>query len=513
MTLTGGTFTSNATATVIGQITGGSFTVNGGTFTSTAGDLLTSNGGNTNTNNVTSTITLSSGAINLGGKSVLSTNGGTGTGATTFDLSGGNFTASLFYNGVKGSSTLNISGAAVSLDTLSLGKVGGNAIGTRTVNLNGGTLTSTNGIAYALGVHTVNLDGGILHAGSSSFAWANHASVTATIGNSGVTFDSQDFSATTAQILGGAGALTKTGSGTWILSGANTYGGITSVNAGTLLVTNTTGSGTGTGTVTVAANGTLGGTGSVSGAVTAAGSVAPGATGTGTLTTGALTLSGTYQCQLDGTNCDLLAAGNLTLTGATLAVSTIGAPTAASYVIATYSGTPPAFTTVTGMPTGYALDMTSPNQIKLVHTPFGTWAAGKGLTGANNGWTQDADGDGVNNLIEFGFASDPRSSASGPITNTGDLVTGHGPPTTRITNGVDFRAVFGRRKDYAAAGLTYTVQFSANMTEWVTSTDTPTVVASDAEIDAVTVPYPLLIETANGEEKPAFFRVGISTAP
>lgn len=78
--------------------------------------------------------------------------------------------------------------------------------------------------------------------------------------------------------------LAKTGDGTQILSGANTYGGGTTISAGTLLINNTTGSGTGTGAVTVS-GGTLGGTGIISGAVTveSGGAIAPGAS-IGTLT-------------------------------------------------------------------------------------------------------------------------------------------------------------------------------------------------------------------------------------
>jgi autotransporter-associated beta strand protein len=65
----------------------------------------------------------------------------------------------------------------------------------------------------------------------------------------------------------GTGALTKIGSGTLTLSGANLYTAGTTVSAGTLVVSNTTGSATGTGAVQVSA-GTLGGGGVVSGAVT-----------------------------------------------------------------------------------------------------------------------------------------------------------------------------------------------------------------------------------------------------
>ncbi|MBA3961776.1 MAG: autotransporter-associated beta strand repeat-containing protein [Chthoniobacterales bacterium] len=65
----------------------------------------------------------------------------------------------------------------------------------------------------------------------------------------------------------GSGALTKIGTGTLTLSGANLYTNGTAVSAGTLVISNTNGSGTGTAAVSVNA-GTLGGKGIIAGAVT-----------------------------------------------------------------------------------------------------------------------------------------------------------------------------------------------------------------------------------------------------
>jgi len=130
----------------------------------------------------------------------------------------------------------------------------------------------------------------------------------------------------------------------------------------------------------------------------------------------------------------------------------------------------------------------------------------------------DPDGDTLTNLQEFAFGTDPTSSASGSITYTpGGNVTNPGLPVAQnvaVGSGVDYRAVFGRRKNYLAAGLNYSVQFSADMTNWTTSTEIPTVLTgsgSTGDIEAVSVPYPLFIPVETGFKKPNFFRVGVSS--
>jgi autotransporter-associated beta strand protein len=107
--------------------------------------------------------------------------------------------------------------------------------------------------------------------------------------------------------------IVKTGAGILELTRANTYGGTTSVNAGTLLVTNTTGSGTGSGPVSTLADsgatlagGTTNGVGGISGTVTinSGSNLSPGTSGNGSgttaiLKTGALTLSSTSNFNID----------------------------------------------------------------------------------------------------------------------------------------------------------------------------------------------------------------------
>ena len=274
------------------------------------------------------------------------------------------------------------------------------------------------------------------------------------------------------QTQAGATHMIKGGNGTLTLTGASSYTGTTTVNAGTLLVN---GSLAAASAVSVNALATLGGSGTVNGPLTVAGTIAPGTgTGTGTLSTAALTLSGTYQCQLDGDNCDLLAAsGSLTLTGSTLALSEITTPTAASYIIVSYTGTAPAFTAVTGLPTGYALDYTTPDLIKLVKSAgFSAWIdTFTFAAGADKTPTGDPDGDGVSNLMEYALAGrNPTLSDGAPGVFNGTLLS------------------FSKRPEAAAdANLTYAIQKSDDLGV----TDAWTEVATYTENNATTISFTL----------------------
>ena len=150
--------------------------------------------------------------------------------------------------------------------------------------------------------------------------------------------------------------------------------------------------------------------------------------------------------------------------------------------------------------------------VTVTQSLFDVWMSGyPSITGAGRLLSADPDHDGRINLLEYAFGTHPAVAAGGLLTFAGGVVSAHGQPFASTNNGVDFQAVFGRRKDYVAAGLTYTVQFSAGLDQWVDSSDVPTVLASDAEIDAVSVPYPLTIPTASGAAKPLFFRVFVTS--
>jgi len=87
------------------------------------------------------------------------------------------------------------------------------------------------------------------------------------LGANNLTVGSNNLSTTFSGVIQDSGSLTKIGTGKLVLTNANTYTGATEVEAGALVVNNTTGFGTGTGPVEIHA-GILGGSGKIAGAVT-----------------------------------------------------------------------------------------------------------------------------------------------------------------------------------------------------------------------------------------------------
>ena len=138
-------------------------------------------------------------------------------------------------------------------------------------------------------------------------------------------------------------------------------------------------------------------------------------------------------------------------------------------------------------------------------TPFQTWAI-------LNGFSTDPvsrGNNGIVNLLNFAFGVDPVKGGGGALRYTGTLagsgtLTATGQPITRIEN-TDRRALFCRRSDFINAGVTYTVQFSTDLKQWVNSGVTPTVLADDRTNQIVSVPYP-----SNAGNKAQFFRINVT---
>ncbi len=185
---------------------------------------------------------------------------------------------------------------------------------------------------------------------------------------------------------------------------------------------------------------------------------------------------------------------------------TPGGPGATFTVTFTPSATGPRGTTlqiasnVTGTKNPYSLVLTGTGVSVAT-----SWAAANGVSsdlsipGAN----------GLKNLLNFAFGIHPVTGGPGPLQYIGTLAGGGtisavGQPLT-VMEGADIRALFIRRKDYAAAGLTYTPRFSADLTTWEDSATVPTVLADNGTHQVVSVPFPPL---AGG-----FFQLRVSVAP
>ena len=210
-TAAGGTFTTNVqlggTANVIQVTTGNSIVISCVITEVTAGSNITLQGGGTLTltaaNTYTGVTTISSGTLSTN----LLANGGTASGLG----SSGTANTNLILNG----GVLQYTGAAVSTNRLfSTGTAGGtiDASGAGALNLTG---TGAMGFAGQTGARTLTLTG--TNTGANTLAMSIRDDT-------------------------GATALLKSGSGTWVLSGSNSYTGLTTIQGGTLQLSTTTAS-------------------------------------------------------------------------------------------------------------------------------------------------------------------------------------------------------------------------------------------------------------------------------
>src|SRR5437867_191768 len=420
-------------------ISGSGYTLGGSAITLGAGGLADSSIAGTNTVNLattfaaTRTVTVSNAGTTLTITGVISGAGGlTQAGAGTVTLSATNT-----YTGVT---TINAGTIAVAADA---------RLGTPPAVATPGRLTFGGGTLRTTASFTVAANRGIALTGAGTIS--TDPGTTLTYGG----------------IIAGASPLTKAGTGTLIVSGANTYTGATAISAGTLQLgaTNALPSGS---AVTVSGGATfdLRGFSDGIGSLAGAGTVTSGAAGAVTLTAGgnnaSTTFSGLIQNGSGTVALTKTGTGTLTLSGAN---TYSGATTVSAGVLDvqnnTALGATAGATTVAG---GAALQLEGSGLVVAEPVTLnGTGIAGGGAlrqVANTNTWS---------GAITLGSAARVNADAgtltvSGGITNGGFLLTVGGAGNTTVSTTV-ISGTGGLTKDG-----TGTVTLSANNTYTGTTT-------------------------------------------
>ncbi|MEO5914395.1 MAG: autotransporter-associated beta strand repeat-containing protein [Luteolibacter sp.] len=405
-----------------------------------------------------------------------------GTGRLAFAAGSNNSTAQLHIDGGGSiSMPIGLGGSTGLVNTIDVNNNGSGTNGVISLdgtvsNFGNATLNVTGANGYNLRVNSISATGGFAGAivfNPTTASLAIGAFNNATNFAKTLTLDgTSSGNAVTGVISNTLGvlSLTKSNSSTWTLTNANTYTGTTTVSAGTLQIGNGGTSGSIPSTAAVVDNATLAFNRSdsltVANIISGAGVVVQAGTGTTTLSgantytgntivnAGTLEITSSY---LENSADVLIAAGGklqlsfagtdtvdeLTIAGVAKAAGTYGATgSGAAHIDDThFSGT--GTLTVTTGPSG----------------AYDAWASSKGLTGANNGATQDPDFDGISNVLEFVLNGNPLASDTGKL-----------PISSQDAS--NFYFDFDRRDD-SVAEVTLTFEYGTTLASWPSSVAIP----------------------------------------
>jgi autotransporter-associated beta strand protein len=310
-----GTSTPVLTLSGVGGITINS-TINGTTtFGSSLNNVILSLSQNW-ANNSSQAFNIASGVVASGAARTLTLNG-SGSGGTTFSGVLGNGTGTLAI-------TVNTTGGVTTFSNTASTYTGQLTVQSGTLSIDTANNTGSNG-ELGNSANSVIL-GGSGSTGTLEYTGGDASSTkkfTMATGGTGVfQVDTAASTLTLGGVIDGSGALTKTGTGTLLLSGANTYSGDTTVAAGTLQVGLATAIPNGAGKGNVIANGTLDTNGfniTING-LSGSGFVDNASGSNDTLTVGNNDASSTFSGVIENTGHHLAltktGAGTLTLSGA-----------------------------------------------------------------------------------------------------------------------------------------------------------------------------------------------------
>jgi fibronectin-binding autotransporter adhesin len=246
--------TGDATNTPLGTITAGTTVASGAVldlngFTLGTAEPLTINGtGISNSgpveNSSASAITYS-GLLKLGSASSIFVNAGSMSFTNVGSITGATFLLTLGGTGIGSISSIigNTTGGVTKQDS-GTWTLSGSSTYTGATTVNGGTLAAgviTKAFGTGSNVTLANTAGVVLDlagfsntVGSLTGGGAIGGNITLGVAGAILTVGNATSPPEYAGIISGTGGLTKAGTGTLVLSGANTYTGLTTVNAGTL---------------------------------------------------------------------------------------------------------------------------------------------------------------------------------------------------------------------------------------------------------------------------------------